>query len=70
MAVADRIKSVPGVIGCLGGIGFTMSIFICELAFSADALLATAKLAVLIASAIVAITGLLVGWRILRTSAP
>ncbi len=57
------------VIGCLGGIGFTMSIFICDLAFSDPALLATAKLVVLIASTIAALAGLLLGYRILRVPA-
>lgn len=57
------------VIGCLGGIGFTMAIFIATLAFpSADAL-AGAKLAVLAASAAAAVLGLLLGRRLLgRTS--
>lgn len=49
------------VVGCLAGIGFTLSIFICDLAFSSEALLASAKLAVLIASAAAAAAGLLAG---------
>jgi len=36
--------------GCLGGIGFTMSIFISELAYSAEPLINQAKVGVLIAS--------------------
>lgn len=58
------------VIGCLGGIGFTMSIFISGLAFADDAVLATAKLAVLIASAMAAVLGLLLGRQLLRVPAP
>lgn len=48
-------------VGCLAGIGFTMSIFISTLAFDDPALLAAAKLAVLIASATAAVIGLIVG---------
>ncbi len=54
------------VIGCLGGIGFTMAIFIATLAFpSADALSA-AKLAVLVGSAVGAVLGLALGSRLPR----
>ena len=49
------------LLGCLGGIGFTMSIFIANLAFPDPALLATAKTAVLLASTGAAITGLVLG---------
>jgi Na+:H+ antiporter, NhaA family len=38
------------VVGVVAGIGFTMSIFIAQLAFPAGALLETAKLGVLIGS--------------------
>jgi NhaA family Na+:H+ antiporter len=56
------------VVGCLGGIGFTMAIFIATLAFpSADAL-AAAKLAVLVGSAAAAVLGLALGSRLLRRS--
>jgi len=48
------------VVGCLGGIGFTMSLFVCNLAFTNE-LLATAKLAVLIGSTLAAVGGLCVG---------
>ncbi|HEY6643090.1 Na+/H+ antiporter NhaA [Povalibacter sp.] len=48
-------------VGCLAGIGFTMSIFISTLAFDDPALLAAAKLAVLIASTTAAVIGLIVG---------
>lgn len=49
------------VIGCLGGIGFTMSIFIANLAFIEPELLGAAKLGVLVASLIAGVFGLLVG---------
>jgi NhaA family Na+:H+ antiporter len=49
------------LIGCLGGIGFTMSIFIANLAFSDEALLAATKAGVLLASVMAAIIGLLLG---------
>jgi NhaA family Na+:H+ antiporter len=49
------------VIGCLGGIGFTMSIFIAALAFADPALLDAAKLAVLAASVLAAATALVIG---------
>jgi Na+:H+ antiporter, NhaA family len=48
------------VVGCIAGMGFTMSIFICHLAFG-DELVATAKLAVLIASMSAALLGYLSG---------
>ena len=49
------------LIGCLTGIGFTMSIFIANLAFADAGLLSAAKLGVLIASAVAGVTGLAVG---------
>jgi NhaA family Na+:H+ antiporter len=48
--------------GLLGGIGFTMAIFIATLAFPAEALLTAAKLGVLLASAIAATLGLAFGF--------
>ncbi|WP_245704298.1 Na+/H+ antiporter NhaA, partial [Pseudomonas defluvii] len=50
-----------GLVGLLAGIGFTMSIFISSLAFSDPALLSSAKLSVLAASAVAAIFGLIWG---------
>ncbi len=50
-----------GLLGCLAGIGFTMSIFIANLAFDNIALLNSAKLGILLASAIAGVTGLLLG---------
>jgi NhaA family Na+:H+ antiporter len=49
------------LLGLLGGIGFTMSIFIADLAFSDPSLLTAAKFAVLVASTLAATLGLLLG---------
>jgi Na+:H+ antiporter, NhaA family len=49
------------LVGCLGGIGFTMAIFIANLAFTSAELLAEAKLAILLASAISGVAGLALG---------
>ena len=57
------------LLGLLGGIGFTMSIFIANLAFESLPLLAAAKFAVLVASALAATLGLLLG-RGARASLP
>ena len=54
------------VVGCLGGIGFTMSIFIAALAFEDPALLAVAKLGVLAGSAGAAVVGLVLGRTLLQ----
>ena len=45
---------------CLGGVGFTMSLFIAELAFETPALGAEAKVSILTASLIAAIWGVVV----------
>ncbi|HEV2122463.1 MAG TPA: Na+/H+ antiporter NhaA [Chloroflexota bacterium] len=52
--------------GWLAGIGFTMSLFIAGLAFTDEALLTSAKLGILAASAVAGI----VGWLLLRTASP
>lgn len=49
------------LIGCLAGIGFTMSIFIANLAFANPGLLDAAKLGVLLASVTAAVVGLGLG---------
>ena len=49
------------LLGLLGGIGFTMSIFISNLAFPDPVLLSAAKFAVLIASGAAAVLGSLLG---------
>ncbi|MFZ5785031.1 MAG: Na+/H+ antiporter NhaA, partial [Acidobacteriota bacterium] len=57
-------------VACLGGIGFTMALFIAALAFPSAALLSAAKVGILAASVL---AGLL-GWAVLtlaaRTAAP
>lgn len=73
LAVRLRIASLPdGVswrllqgVSWLGGIGFTMSLFVGALAFTDQALLDSAKLGVLLASCIAAF----MGWLMLRSSA-
>ena len=77
VAVRARLAVMPegvtpagiAVIGCLGGIGFTMSIFIAALAFTEPATLAIATFGVLAGSAIAAIAGLLLGAFLLRPAA-
>ena len=73
LAVRLRIAALPGgvdyrglsVIGCLGGIGFTMSIFLSQLAFADDGIIAIAKTAVLFSSAAAALLGLGAGMKLL-----
>ena len=75
LAVKGGVAELPGGIGWrhvygagwLAGIGFTMSLFITDLAFSGDSLVEAAKLGILAASLIAGV----VGWTILRgTSSP
>jgi len=65
IALASRLHggAPPGalLVGLLGGIGFTMSLFIAQLALPPGELLATAKLAILVGSVTAAIAGLVVG---------
>jgi Na+:H+ antiporter, NhaA family len=49
------------LLGCLGGIGFTMSLFLTNLAFADPLLASTGKSAVLLGSALAATAGLLIG---------
>ncbi|MFI4878283.1 MAG: Na+/H+ antiporter NhaA [Steroidobacterales bacterium] len=73
-AVRSRVCVLPDgvrwrhmlLLGLLGGIGFTMSIFISNLAFADAQLLASAKFAVLVASALAAS----LGWVLGRAQAP
>lgn len=58
------------VVGCVAGIGFTMALFIAALAFSDASMLAIAKLAVLAASAVAGVGGLLVGLKVLPRQQP
>ena len=49
------------LLGVVAGIGFTMSLFIAQLAFADETLLGAAKLGVLIASALAMVVGLILG---------
>ena len=68
LAVRAGIASLPrGVnwfhmlgLGFLGGIGFTVSLFITDLAFEDEAAVATAKIAILLASTFAAVAGAVV----------
>jgi Na+:H+ antiporter, NhaA family len=68
-AVKLRLCALPAgvqwrhtvLLGLLGGIGFTMSIFISNLAFEDSALLSAAKFAVLVASGLAAVVGFFLG---------
>jgi len=53
------------VVGCVAGIGFTMALFIAALALPDPAMLAGAKLAVLVGSAISGVFGLVLGLKLL-----
>ncbi len=74
VAIRARLVTMPegvspagiAVIGCLGGIGFTMSIFIAALAFTEPASLEIAKFGVLAGSAIAAVAGIVLGTLLLR----
>jgi NhaA family Na+:H+ antiporter len=65
LAVRLRFASLPAGVtwnhihgaGWLGGIGFTMSLFVAGLAFSDEALLTIAKLGILTASALASLVG-------------
>jgi NhaA family Na+:H+ antiporter len=70
LGVAERLTDTSwGMLhgaGWLGGIGFTMSLFIAGLAFESAALLTQAKLGILTASVFAGV----VGWLLLRRVAP
>jgi Na+:H+ antiporter, NhaA family len=55
------------VLGTVAGVGFTMSLFIAQLAFADAQLLTAAKLGVLMASAAAGVTALLLGRMLLPT---
>ena len=55
-------RHVTGM-GLIAGIGFTLSIFIAELAFTDQALNEAAKMSIFVASFLSAILGLMVLWR-------
>jgi Na+:H+ antiporter, NhaA family len=74
LAVRFQVAALPvGVtwrhisgLACLGGMGFTMSLFIATLAFGEGALLETAKMAILLASLVAGVAG----YVLLRNSSP
>lgn len=59
---ADIGRKGLGLVAVLAGIGFTMAIFIANLAFESQAALDTAKLAVLVASSASALSAVVLGW--------
>lgn len=73
LAVRFKLASLPSqvnwigilIIGLSAGIGFTMSIFVAQLAFRPGAVLETSKLAVLIASSFSALFAFMAGYRLL-----
>lgn len=56
------------VVGMVGGIGFTMALFVAQLAFPSGPLLETAKLAILCGSALGATAALIAGSRLLSAN--
>jgi NhaA family Na+:H+ antiporter len=60
---ANVSNSGLAVVGVVAGIGFTMSLFIAQLAFPPGPLLETAKLAILVGSCVAAVAGLFLGAR-------
>jgi NhaA family Na+:H+ antiporter len=70
LGIADRSEEMTGsriaLVGLVGGIGFTMSLFIAQLAFPPGPLLDTAKLAVLVGSGAAIAMGLVYGALTLR----
>jgi NhaA family Na+:H+ antiporter len=73
LGIAARSDEMTGrgllLVGMTGGIGFTMSLFIAQLAFPPGPYLDTAKLAILVGSGVAMVTGLLVGLTTLRRPA-
>lgn len=79
VALRVRIASLPRgitvrhllVLGVVAGIGFTMALFVGQLAFNSPDLLAAAKLGILIASGIAAVLGIGLGYFLLpKTTLP
>jgi Na+:H+ antiporter, NhaA family len=76
LAVRSGIAALPnaigwshiGVLGIVGGIGFTMALFITQLAFPSGVLLETAKLAVLCGSGLAGVLSMFVGYAVLKRS--
>jgi NhaA family Na+:H+ antiporter len=57
----EMTRSGVVLVGCVAGIGFTMSLFIAQLAFPPGPLLDTAKLAILVGSGVAILAGLAFG---------
>jgi NhaA family Na+:H+ antiporter len=72
LATLPRAVGWPGliVVGCVAGIGFTMSLFVAALALKDPEMLAGAKMAVLAGSAISGILGLAIGLKFLPKIRP
>lgn len=74
LALRLKIATLPAglsirhlvVLGVVSGVGFTMSLFIAQLAFSDAALLGAAKLGVLLASGVASVVALVLGRALLR----
>ena len=58
------------LVGMVGGIGFTMSLFIAQLAIPPGPLLDTAKLAILVGSGVAIVLGLVFGFAMMRRTTP
>jgi Na+:H+ antiporter, NhaA family len=74
LGIAARSEDITrrGVllVGLVGGIGFTMSLFIAQLAFPPGPLLDTAKLAILVGSGIAIVVGVVFGLVTQRREGP
>lgn len=72
LATRAEDASIGGLslVGIVGGIGFTMSLFIAQLAFPPGPLLDTAKLGILVGSATAMLAGLVYGRIALRRARP
>jgi Na+:H+ antiporter, NhaA family len=62
MPTGARWRQILGV-SALGGIGFTMSLFIADLAFDSTPMLEAAKVAILFASVVSGVAGILILWK-------
>lgn len=77
LSAAAGLTSLPrgvrwsdlGVVGGVAGIGFTMALFIAQLAFPPGAILETAKLAILVASGVAGVGGYVLGRALLGPGA-
>jgi Na+:H+ antiporter, NhaA family len=71
LGIAELPSSVQwsqiSVVGIVAGVGFTMALFIAQLAFSEGPLLEMAKVAILCGSGLAALFALVAGYRVLKT---